>query len=231
MNRNQKRIAAVISIILVVFTVISFAVPFEKNSIFWFSWIFGVIAIAMQLYVMKIAFHNAESVRSKFYGFPIARIGIIYMIMQLVLSVLFMALAEIVPIWIPVILYVVLLGGGLVGFIGTDAAREEIEKQDIKIKADTSCIMTLRSTINTLSDQCHDRDSKKALTDLADEFRYSDPVSNAATKTIEAELESSVSELKKVITDGTNDQVMSACRKVSSILAERNMQCKLNKGR
>lgn len=229
MTKNQKRTVIVLAIVLIVFSVLAFALPLKMNGLFWLSYLFGVLAIAVQLYVLKIAFHGTDSVKSKFYGFPIAQIGIIYMVVQLVLSLVFMALDAVAPIWIAVILYVLALAAAAIGFIGADAMRDEIERQDVKLETDTSCITTLRSLVYPLAGRCTDANAKVALTELADEFRYSDPVSSDALKTIEAELETAVSKLQEVISVGNTEQILNECRMVTELLTERNRLCKLNK--
>ena len=229
MTKNQKRTLVVLAIVLIVFSILGFALPFKKNGLFWLSWLFGVLAIAVQVYVLKIAFNGADSVKSNFYGFPIAKIGIIYMVVQLVLSLIFMTLAAVAPIWIAVVLYVLALAAAAIGFIGADAMRDEIGRQDVKLETDTSCITTLRSLVYPLAVRCNDADAKAALIELADEFRYSDPVSNDALKTIETELETAVAKLQEAVSAGNAEQITGECRKVSELLTERNRLCKLNK--
>ena len=229
MTKNQKRTIVVLAIVLAAFSVIAFALPFKMNGVFWLSYLFGILAIAIQVYVLKVAFNGTDSVKSKFYGFPIAQIGIIYMAVQLVLSIIFMALAAIAPIWIAVILYVIALAVAAIGFIGADAMRDEIERQDIKLETDTSCMTTLRSLVYPLAGQCEDAEAKKALEELADEFRYSDPVSSEALKTIEMELEIRVADLQKAVADGDANVISTECKKVMKTLVERNRLCKLHK--
>ena len=64
---------------------------------------------------------------------------------------------------------------------------------------------------------------------LADEFRYSDPVSNDAIADAEADLSALVDELQIAVVDGDNGAVDKLCRKASAQLAERNRLCKLSK--
>ena len=92
MNKNKTRLYITIGIIFAAFSVIAFAVPFQKNGTFWIAYLFGVIALAVQLYAMPKAF-GGESIRSKFYGFPVARIAFIYLIAQLALSLVAMIAA------------------------------------------------------------------------------------------------------------------------------------------
>lgn len=58
---------------------------------------FGVVAIAVQLYVLHTAFAKGESVKSKFYGFPVANVGIVYMLAQLAFGILMMIFAAKIP--------------------------------------------------------------------------------------------------------------------------------------
>ena len=123
MKKNIVRWWMVLLIALVVYNVVVFAVPFVKTGVFFLSWIFTLAAIAAQVYVIRSAFYNGESVKSKFYGFPIAKIGMVYLIIQVVLSLLFMAVGRYVALWIPFVVYVVLLGVSAVGFISADDLR------------------------------------------------------------------------------------------------------------
>lgn len=229
MTKNEKRTCGVLAILFVVFVVITLAVPFVKGGIFWLSFAFGIIAIAVQLYVLKSAFGKDESPRSKFFGFPIARIGFAYMVAQLALSLIFMGIGFICPVWIPVVIYVVLLGGASIGFIAADVTRDEIERQDVVLKAETECMQSLRSIVYPLSGQVTDKDCSKLLQNLAEEFKYSDPVSSDAIKDIEQELSVLVDELQEAVVDADEEAINVLCKKIKISLTERNRLCKLNK--
>lgn len=229
MTKNQKRYLAVAAIVFIAFSVIVFAAPLKMNEVFWVSYVFSVIAMGIQIYVYKIAFEGKESIRSKFYGFPIARIGIGYLVVQIILSFIFMVLAVVVPLWLVLILCVAALAAASIGLISTSAMRDEIERQDIKLQADTNCMQILRSQIDSLPEQCEEKDAAKALENLADEFRYSDPVSGEALKDIENDLMALMSELQKAVIDNDTVGVMDLCKKTSAVLTERNRLCKLNK--
>lgn len=229
MKKNRGRLVIILATILIAFSTIAFIVPFKKNEVFWISYVFSIIAIVAQIYVLKIAFQGAESVKSKFYGFPIAQIGIAYMCIQLALSLVFISFSKFVPIEIVVIIEVFLFAVAVIGFIGTDVMRDEIEQLDKEIESTTSCIVTLRSIVYSLSTQCNNLEEKEALSKLFDELRYSDPVSNKALEIIESELEENVAVLQKMFSNEKKEQVVITCKKISAILAERNRLCKLNK--
>lgn len=100
----------ILAAVLVVCNVTAFAVPFHKNPVFFLSWLFTLAAIVAQAYVARTAFYQGEGVKSKFYGWPIATIGVMYLAAQLVLGLVFMAMgfAVTVPVWLPLVLYTVL---------------------------------------------------------------------------------------------------------------------------
>ena len=80
-----------------------------------------------------------------------------------------------------------------------------------------------------MATQCDDSNASASVKDLAEELRYSDPVSSAALLEIEAALSAIVDELQSAIIDGDITAISQLCRKASAVLTERNRLCKLNK--
>ena len=84
---------------------------------------------------------------------------------------------------------------------------------------------SLQSKISQIAAQSEDA----AIKALAEEFRYSDPVSSDAIADAETDLAAAVDELQTAYVDGDSEAVAKLCRKASALLAERNRLCKLNK--
>ncbi|MCM1326486.1 MAG: hypothetical protein NC094_04750 [Bacteroidales bacterium] len=229
LNRKTKmRVNLVLGIALAVFGVLMFTLPFIRNSIFWVSLLFGAISIGMQFYVQSKAFEGNQAV-SKFYGFPIARIGLIYMAVQLVLSLLMSALGRWVPIWVVIVIYVMAIAIAAIGLIAADTMREEVEKLDQKLSDNASFMRNLRSKVGMILSQCEMEDVRNEMKSFAENLRFSDPISSEAITGIEQELFSCVDDLQKSIIDNDAKTALSLCHKADAILAERNQQCKLNK--
>ena len=151
LEKKQIRGIALFAIILVVYNILAFVIPFPKNGCFWAAWAFGLVAILLQIPILLLAFRNGETVKSKFYGFPIARVGVIYLIAQMIVTVLFFALAFVkCPAWIPVVISVLVLAAGLLGVIATDAARDEIERQEKTVKVNTTAMRTLQASVASI---------------------------------------------------------------------------------
>ena len=226
--KNKIRFYIVLAAVLAAFCVIALVVPFIRTAAFWVSLVFGVAAIGVQAYTMPRAMDG--NTRSKFYGFPILRISFIYLAVQLGLSLLFMALAKWVPVWVPVVLYLLLLCAALIGFVGADSVREEVERQDVKVKHQVSVMRSLQSKARAIAAQCEGDEARKALARLSDDLSYSDPVSSPAIADAEMELAACIDNLQQAVVDGSEEEILTLCRKAAAALAERNRLCKLNKG-
>lgn len=227
--KNRVRSWIALGILFAVYTVVAFALPTVKNGVLWLSYLFGIIAIVAQIYILNTAFFKGKSVRSKFYGFPIANVGIVYLAVQLVLGLVFILLAAVVPLWLPLILYVVLLGIAAVGFIAADAVRDEVERQDNRLEQNVTAMRTLQSKASALVGYCEDTELGAAVRKLAENLRYSDPVSSEATTESEHQLAELMGELEQAVTDKDNNSAVALCKRMGTVLIERNQICKLNK--
>ena len=229
LNEKEKKGVLVLALLFVVYTLIVLAVPFAKGGMFWLTYLFTAAAFGVQAYVFKLSFEKEAGAKSKFYGFPIARVGVLYLAVQLVLGLVFMALDAVAPVWLALVLYLALLVAAAVGVIATDSIRDEVERQDTQLKKDVATMRALQSKAAALPARCEDAEAKSALEKLAEEFRYSDPVSAPALADLETDMAAIMEELSAAVTDGDNAAVLALCKKISATLAERNRLCKLNK--
>ncbi len=229
MKKDNIRSYIVIALIVIVFSVIAFAVPFAKTGAFVIAYIFGLISIGVQVYTVKISLLNNASAKSRFYGFPIVKIGVAYLVSQLVLSIVEMALAAIMPVWIPIVLNVILFAVAAIGCISAETMRDEITHQDEKLKKSVSAMRNLQSKAAVLPRECNDNELKTMLSELSEAFRFSDPVSNSETELAEKELENLLAEIQNAVIDNDIPSATELCKKASSVLVERNSVCALNK--
>ena len=225
MKKDTIRGIAALGILLILYILIVFLIPFVKTTVFWVSFVFTLIAFGVVAVSLYIAFVKNPDAKSKLYGFPIAKIGVIYGAAQLLVGLLFMALGKWAPVWLAVLVYAIALGAAVIGLISADAVREEIQRQDNKLKKDVSFMRNLQSKVNQMATQC----AAPELRQFAEDIRYSDPVSSDALTDIERELAAAVEELQAAVVDGDSESVAQLCRKASATLAERNRLCKLNK--
>ena len=229
MKKQTVRACTALAVLLIVYHVIVFAVPFAKTAVFWLSYVFTLAAFAVAAASVYIVFCKTPDVKSKFYGFPIAKIGVIYAIGQIAVGLVFMAVGKWLPWWLALVIYIVALGVAAIGLISAEVVVEEIARQDEKLKKDVTLMRSLQSKVNQLAGQCDDLDAAEAVEAFADEIRYADPVTNDDLAEVEADLSAVVDELQKAVVDGDAESIRKLCRMASAVLAERHRLCKLGK--
>lgn len=225
MKKDTLRAMVVAVIALAIYHLIAFLIPFAKTTTFWISYGFTLAAFVVVAASIYNAFVKHPDAKSRFYGFPVAKIGVIYGLLQLIAGLVVMALGCLIPWWVAVLVYAIGFGAAVIGLISVEAVVEEIHTQDKVLKKDTSVMRGLQSKVNQLAAASEE----PALKRLAEDIRYSDPVSNSALEETERDLTAVVDELQAAIVDGDSEATRQLCRKASAILAERNRICKLNK--
>ena len=225
MKKDTVRGIVVAAVLLAIYNLIAFVVPFAHTAAFWISYGFTMAAFLVVAAAVYMAFVKDPDAKSRFYGFPIARIGVLYGIAQLIASLVVMALAQWTPWWIPTVVYAVGMGVAVIGLVSAEAIVDEIQTQDMKRKDNTDMMRALQSKVSQIASQTTDA----AIKALAEEIRYSDPVSNAAIADAEADLAAAVDQLQAAFVDGDDEAVAQLCRKSMALLTERNRLSKLNK--
>ena len=229
MKKDALRGIVVAVVLLLVYHLIVFVAPFQRGGVFWIGYGFTLAAFAVAIASIYIAFVKNPDAKSRFYGFPIAKIGVIYWVGQLAVSIVFSLLGKVLPPWVALIVYAVAFAAAVVGLVSAEVVVEEIQTQDTKLKKDVSTMRALQSKLNQLAGMASSGEAGSLVKALADEIRYSDPVSGDNLTEIETELEQLINTLQQAVVEGDETAAITLCRKASVVLAERNRLCKLNK--
>ncbi len=236
LNKRQISLIAVYVIVLIVFNVIFFAAPFEKNGCSWVMYAFSNVSIIFGLCISFYAFNSGNSedgLQSKVYGFPIFRVGIIYMVMQVAISIILFAIGHFtrVPTWVGVIVSVLLLGIAAIGVIATDNVRDIVEQNEKVVKEKTIQMRRFKLDFDGIAPYANDPELKKELEKLAEKVKYSDPVSSDDLQEIEEELQAETNNLRNLVKGGNVEEARAKLTLVSNILEDRNRRCKEGKRR
>ena len=228
MSKSNKAVLILV-IVAAMFSVVAFAVPFPKNASFWIAYAAELVAIVLQVPIFKVAFSGAEDLKSKFLGFPIARVGYTYLGIQSVLSISIFALGWIpIPTWITAVVCMLVLGIMLVCSITADIARQTVQQIEQTTKVDTSLMMSLRTRSAQLVNKTSNPALKKELEKLAENIRFSDPVGSSAIAAEEQKLVSALTMLEGAVANN-DERAIELCRNVQIALDDRNAACKMNK--
>lgn len=222
MKKISSKGYVILGILFVLVSVVAFAVPSAKTAAFWISYAFTVIAFAAQIAIWKTGLGRNESLKSKFLGFPVVHIGIVYLVIQSITLAAFLFIPTL-PIWSAVTACAAITGVFAVCLITSDVGRSEIERVSAKVQEKTFFIKQVQTEIELLADAETDVTTKSALTQLAEKIRYSDPMSNEQIADIEDRITAKVAELKS----STNK--VKIINELNSLLDERNRKIKILK--
>lgn len=222
MKKNSTKGYILLSIAFVLVSVIAFTIPSAKTTAFWISYAFTVIAFAAQIVIWKAALGRAESLKSKFLGFPVVHIGMVYLVVQIIAFAVFL-FAPALPVWSAIVTGAVIAGSSAICMIAADVGRSEIEQVSAKVREGTFYIKRLQTDIESLADTETNAETKTALKQLAEKIRFSDPVRDAQITDIENHITSKISELKSA-TDKSR-----IINEINSLLDERNKKIKILK--
>lgn len=224
MKKAVVRALAVDVIVLVMFNLIAFMIPFVRNEVYWVSYGFALAAFCVAFVCMYLAFVADTDAKSRFHGFPLARIGVLYGAAQIIASVVVMSLSKRIPWVIPTLVYALGLGGAVIAIIATMATADGIKGRDDRLNKNITMMRALYLDVNLLAMRTND----PAIRTLAEEIRYSDPVSSNAVASAEAKLAAAVRELKEAV-ENNSGGIAQLCSNATLLLEERNYLCKMNK--
>lgn len=214
MKKDSVKGYALIGIIFILITVVSLAIPTSKNAAFWIAYIFTVVALAAQIVLWKRTFGHKE-LKSKFLGFPIVHIGIVYLIVQIAVLFVFV-FAEKLPAWSALVTCTVIAAMAAIFMIAADVGRTEIEKVEQKVQGKVFYIKNLQVDIEILASTEKDTRTKEQLEQLAEKIRFSDPMSNEQLAPLEERIAIAVESLK------SSDDKLEIINQLNKLIDERN---------
>lgn len=231
LSKKALSVIAAYLIVIGVYLIVFLAIPFPKAAASWISIVFTLISFVFSLAVCLYAFKDNESLTSKVYGFPIFRVGYLYAGAQFVTGIILCVLGAFlnVPWWIAFVLSVVLLGAASIGVVAADNIKDVVVEQDETVQVQTKVIRTFTVDLSYASTLCTNSTLSKALEKLAEEFKYSDPVSSDATEEIEKQLKEEVTKLETLLKDNLEKETLEQIEKVNAMLLKRNKIAKENK--
>ena len=222
MKKNSTKGYVILVILFALVSIIAFAVPTAKTATFWIAYAFTAAAFAAQIGIWKTALGKEGTLKSKFLGFPVVHIGIVYAIIQTVAFAVFLFVPTL-PVWSAIVVCSVIAGISAVCMISADAGRDEIERVEAKVQKKVFYIRELQADIELLADNETNADVKTALTQLAEKIRFSDPMSNEQLADLEDKISTKIEELK------TTSSQLEIITELNSLLDERNKKCKILK--
>ena len=221
-----KLLGLIAAIALITYNVVLFAACGFKGhgGSFWISYVFvliSIVTLAISAYMLK-----GQTVQPKDWllGYPVLKHCTTYLVIEIIVSTIFIALDYIKCPWVFALVIQLLLSAAfLVFIISCFLVKEVTESVEIKIEKKTSFMKMFKVDANMLAERATDEEVKNAFKKLAEEIRYSDPVSVEALSEVEGRI-SNLLEQAKTIND--KEDLLRICNSLNLLLKERNQKCK-----
>ena len=196
----------------------------ELKRVFWFS--YGFLMLAFVLQIAAILTGRFESgVESVFFGFPLVSVSLFYFIITAVLSLAFMILVSVgvaVPFMLMFVLECLVLGLYAIAFIISLSHKNVVVEIDKNIKKNVFAIRTLVTDVECLAEAVEDSALKAKLNRLAEDIRYSDPMTNETVAELDLQMKDAIAELEVFVSEQDYSAAEAKIRQAQLIMSKRN---------
>lgn len=198
----------------------------EKNIAFGIVLVFSLLAILAQIYTVHTVMKSQLPAKDRVYDFPMIRVSVLYLLIQLLTSLLIVGFSAKIPAFAAIIIEIVILAIAVIAFYAVKVTQKEILRQDAQLKKELSKMEELQTRINLLISQCEEEQIRGMIQKLSEEVRYSNPISRDISEEIEEELEVLFTDIETRVLDGDVENTTELCSRMKGLLRERDRICK-----
>lgn len=227
-NRNSTVYAA-FALVIVLYSAIVWLMPWEKTGNLILSYGSTLLAFGVLFFVWKFAWADSKNAMSKFYGLPVIRVGLIYLVVQIVFSVGVMLLPELLPGRIVMLINIGFMCLFLLGIITTKEIKTQIDNMETRQQDQTAVVKRLRAEARQLSREFQNSTAEKYLHQIEKQLEYSDPVSPPELENEEKSLMLLLKQIKEALQKNDMERFEKLSNQFLIELGKRNDLCKICK--
>lgn len=227
MNKKLLRGYILIAFEFIIYVIAT--VPFQKNIVFWLVLSFSFLSILVQVAALHFVMKSQAPIKDRIYDFPIIRVSAVYLVIQLLASLLIMGFSDKIPVFAAALVEMVILVAAVTGFYFAGAARTEVVRQDKQLEKELVKMQELQMRLGILISQCEEGQIREILRKLSEEIRYSNPISREVSEDIEEEIAVLFAEMEKAALAEDIENTAGLCNRVTALLQERDRICKYGK--
>lgn len=226
MTNKGKMFAGMLALAFVAYNLVLFVIAgFDHYASFWISYGFMILSFLTLAGAGFVLGSRGMFLRDWLFGYPLIKHTIIYIVCEFVVSTIFIIVDS--DGWkLAFVLQFLLLAVYLVFAVSCFLAKTTIEEVKQKVAEKTQYIKLLTAEVNSIAAKCADAEAKAEIAKLADELRFSDPMSNEALREVEEKLAAVVAECNSAVEAGDSENAKFFCKKAANLLVERNNKCK-----
>ena len=221
--------SAIWAIVLGIFNLIVFLTPNEAGDMykfggaFWVGYIAITVAFVAQLVCAFFAFKE-KNLTKLFYNIPLIKISYTGLIVMLIAGTLCMAIPNL-PNWIGIVVCAIILLLNAIALIKASAVAHIVAGVDQKIAVETAFIKGLTAQAEGLMNTAAE-DLRTTAKKVYEAIRYSDPVSNTAFASLDAQIGRQFAAFSDAVKGGDCELAKNEATALIEMLESRNQQCK-----
>ena len=229
-NSRVLKIASVFGIIFVAYNVVLFvASGIDHEATFWVSYIFMILAFAISIASVYLLKNNKGLSQNWFLGLPISIQTVAYFAIEVVASVIFMILDYDCPWSVAFVVQFIILAIALVLIVLQFLAKDVVNTVSVNTKVKTYRMKTFQLDAESIATNVPVAEIQMAYAKLAEDFRFSDPVSSDATKEVEEQIAYTLDQAKSSVNINDVQAALFYANKASNLLKDSNRIAKMFK--
>lgn len=225
---NKWMISAIIGIVFVIYTIVVFGLIGYSGRQFMVAYLFTMLAYVFFLFTVWSICGKNNRLKDIFLGLPVLVEGIFYVVIQMVLSIIFM----IIP-WkifnVSIILQVIGIAVYAILVISSISAQNAVTNIDEKVRKKRNYLGALNVELKAVLLKENTPPVEKALSELAETVRFSDPMSAGELVVIEDEIMERFMLLENEYDTLTEAERLLQINEIKNKVLVRNMKCKMLK--
>lgn len=196
--------------------------PFPKDAVWSTVLVYSMIAVLAQGYTLHAMFRTKALIKERIYDYPMLRISVLYLIVQLAGSLVLLGIARKIPYYAVLLVETLILAVAVAGFYAAKAVRAEIDRQDGQVQDQLAWMRKIQSRVEILHSRCGKGEIGQIVQKLSEEIRYSSPVSCDAVKEMEEEIEVLLHEAETAALEDDVENTRQWCGQIADLLRERD---------
>lgn len=201
----------------------------QMTPSFWCSYIFVLVAFLMQILVTCLTY-GREGIRPRdlFLGYPISCSAAVYLVVELIAGTVIMLIPA-CDVKLAFIIQILILAVEVIFLVSGLIAKDHAEKMEETENQKVFFVRNLMTDVQGYALSVKDETVKKEMLSLAEDLRYSDPMSHEALSSLEQFIAERIAYIGSCVRAGRETEAWQACVLVRNQLKERNMKCKILK--
>lgn len=202
----------------------------DHGASFWISYAFMLVALAT-FAVSALAIKTNDTLpKGWLLNYPVLKHCTIYAIAELAVSTLFIGLDYADCHWaIALVAQLVLFAVFAVIIISNFSAKQMINEVHLETSVKASKMKLLQTEVEAIVRSAATPEVATAYTKLAEQIRFSDPMSSDALNGLDSQIELAIGQAKTFVSMNNVEASLNICKTISDMIIDRNTKCKILK--